>query len=551
MAMRFTGRFDGIAIAGRVKDDRARFLAAAILLIFWFGLSACQQKLPEITDAPPIDASTRSPTLTELPGTVTSSVAISSETPEPASQINLEPEDLRGTIIHFWYPWSGAPGQVIRSLVEEFNLNNEWGIVVVPVAQEGLDGMETRLTAARRSDVPPDLVMGYLHQLMAWDQVQPLVDLQAYYLDPYWGYTLEEQADFTPIFMDQDVVAGRRLGMPLQRSAQVLYYNSAWAQALGFSAPPVTPDQFRQQVCEAAWENRNDDNMDNDGTGGWIVSTNYATALSWIFSFGGEVAGPADSQQEPYRFNSPQADEAFAFLRDLYDTNCAWLSEDPYPEAEFARRLGLVSTGSVMDIPSQAQAFERLGNRDQWSVIPYPSSRQAPVIDGYGASLAVLPSSPQEQLAAWQLIRWLLEPANHARFVQASGSFPIRATELNHLEEYQKRYPQWSQALRLIPSTRSEPPIVSWGRVRWALSDAFTQLFRSYFSIDQIQTLLTYLDRTANDLHVGPEESGVFDTPTPTPLPTNTPTRTAIPSLTASPTRTSRPAPAITQTPSD
>ena len=549
MAMRFTGRFDGIAIAGRAKDDRARFLTLAIFLSLCFGLSACQLRLPEVTLAPTTDGSTRGPVPTELEGTATISVSVPSGTPQQARQIDLEPADLRGTIIHFWYPWTGATGQVIRSLVDEFNLKNEWGIVVVPVAQGGLDGLDARLTAARKTGDTPDVVVGYLHQLLAWDQAQPLVDLRAYREDSLWGYTPEKQADFTPVFDEQDVVAGRRLGMPLQRSAQVLYYNNAWAQALGFSVPPLTPDRFRQQVCEAAWANRNDDSLDNDGTGGWIVSTNYATALSWIYSFGGEVAGSPDSAQEPYRFNSPQADEAFAFLRDLYDTNCAWLSEDPYPEAEFASRLGLVSTGSVMDIPYQAQAFERAGNRDQWSVIPYPSSRQAPAIDGYGASLAVLPASPQEQLAAWELIRWLLEPRNHARFVEASGSFPIRASELAYLEKYQERYPQWGQALALIPSTRSEPPIVSWGLVRWALSDAFTQLFRSYFSIDQIQTLLSYLDRTANDLHVGPEKSGVFDTPTPTPLLTGTPTRTPIPSLTVSPTRTSPPTPVITQSP--
>jgi hypothetical protein len=202
-----------------------------------------------------------------------------------------------------------------------------------------------------------------------------------------------------------------------------------------------------------------------------------------------------------------------------------------------------------MDIPYQAQALVQAGNRDQWTVIPYPSTQQGSAMDGYGASLAVLPSSPQEQLAAWQLIRWLLDARNHARFVQASGSFPVRGSELAHLEEYQKRYPQWGQALTLIPSVRSEPLVSSWGRVRWALNDAFTQLFRSYFSIDQIQTLLTYLDRTANDLHVGPEKSGVYDTPTPTPLPTATPTRTPIPSPTASPTRTSHPAAVITQSP--
>jgi multiple sugar transport system substrate-binding protein len=549
MAMRFTGRVNILNLPSWASEVVARRLTMVVIVSIIFGLSACQQSMPRITPEPTTDASIRTPELTDLPPTATTSTAAPNETPPPARQINLEPGDLDGTIVHFWYPWSGESGQVIRSLVDEFNLKNEWGITVVPVAQKGLDGMNSALAVARQTDETPDLVVGYFHQLQDWDQALALVDLQPYLEDPLWGYTSEEQADFTPVFWEQDVVMDRRLGVPFQRSAQVLYYNTAWAQALGFNTPPGTPEQFRQQVCEAAWANRNDEGLDNDGTGGWIVSTNYATALSWIYSFGGDVTGSLVSVQEPYHFNSPQADEAFAFLRDLYDTNCAWLSENPYPEAEFARRLGLVSTGSVMDIPRQAQAFERAGNRDQWTIIPYPSAHQTSSMDGYGASLAVLPSTPEEQLAAWELARWLLEPGNHARFVQASGSFPVRGSELAHLEEYQKRYPQWKQALTLIPSIRSEPPVGSWGQVRWALSDAFTQLFRSYFSIDQIQTLLTYLDRTANDLHIGPKKSGVYDTPTPTPPPTITPTRTPVYSSTAAPTRTALPAPSTTQTP--
>lgn len=520
---------------------RARLLVILLLLFFCLALSGCQQSLPAVT-ATPGEGATRTPNQTPPPpepATVT--VAAPSETPPPISQLNLQPEDLRGVIIRFWHPWTGASGQTIRSLVNEFNQNNDWGIVVVPVAQAGLDGIDAQLGAARQTGEMPDLAVGYLHQLLAWDQAQPLVDLQAYVTDPVWGLPLPEQADFTPAFWEQDIVAGRRLGIPMQRSAQVLYYNASWAQALGFSLQPITPDNFRQQVCQAAWANRNDESSQNDGTGGWIVSTNYATALSWIYSFGGDVVGLPDSGQDIYRFNTPQADEAFTFLRGLYDLSCAWISEAPYPEAEFAGRLGLISTGSVMDIPYQTQAFQRSGNTDQWRVIAYPSANQSSAIAVYGASLAVFPSSPQQQLAAWQLIRWLLEPLNHARFVEASGSFPIRAAELAHLEDYRRRYPQWGQALELIPSARPEPQIRSWGQVRLALSDAFTQLFRSYFSIDQIPGLLNYLERTAADLHVGPEESGVFDTPTPTPLPTATSTRTPLPSPTLPPTRTPRP----------
>jgi len=102
------------------------------------------------------------------------------------------------------------------------------------------------------------------------------------------------------------------------------------------------------------------------------------------------------------------------------------------------------------------------------------------------------------------------------------------------------RYPQWAAALELLSRARSEPMFQSWGTVRWALGDASTQLFRSYFTVDQVPTLLAYLERVAADLHIGPEMSGVYHTPTTTPTPSPTATRTRQPTATLRPTRTPR-----------
>jgi hypothetical protein len=53
----------------------------------------------------------------------------------------------------------------------------------------------------------------------------------------------------------------------------------------------------------------------------------------------------------------------------------------------------------------------------------------------------------------------------------------------------------------MLPSARSEPPFPSWGTVRWAVSDAATQLFRYYFTARQVPELLKLLDQTAAELH--------------------------------------------------
>jgi len=86
--------------------------------------------------------------------------------------------------------------------------------------------------------------------------------------------------------------------------------------------------------------------------------------------------------------------------------------------------------------------------------------------------------------------------------VEATGTFPLRISTLEYLREFRPPLSsQWQAALDLLPAARSEPNYRSWNEVRWAVSDAATQLFRWYFTIDQLPATLKLLDRTAAELH--------------------------------------------------
>lgn len=455
-------------------------------------------------------------------------------TATPGSQLGLEPGDIKGTIIRFWHTWSGPAGETMQTLIDQFNTSNEWKIIVSPVQMSGLDELNVqvgRLLDGSTDQASPEIVMGYLYQLLSWDQSQPLVDWDIFINDPFWGLTSQEQADFYPVFWKHDLTPQKRLGIPALRSSKLLYYNLAWARSLGFLNPPATPQEFQRQACETAAINRKDDNPDNDGTGGWIISTDYHVMYSWLSVYSRRlISNTVTGIQSPYNFASSETRAAFTFLRELYDQGCAWLPEQDYPEVEFTNRQGLFALGSLMDIPYQAQAFSAAEYQDDWTVIPFPSAQEKPSITVYGPSYGLLPSSPERQLAAWLFIKWLSEPQQQARLVQTNGGFPLRQSVLAELSSYRKQNPQWAAAVDLLPVAQAEPALQSWSVVRWTLSDAGTQLYRYYFTIDQVPSLLEYLNLTAADLHQN------FLTPTPT--------------STLSLTKTSRPTPMKTPFPS-
>lgn len=528
--------------------------ALAILTVFSTVLSACNPVVPY----PAPETTQPDATLAASPTAAKPTTALKTLAPTitatPTSALNFTPADLRGTIIRYWHTWSGPAGETMQKLVDEFNLSNEWKIIVSSEQVDGLDAMDERvravLSAASVGGDSPEIVMGYFYHALSWDQQRTLVDLDVYVHDPTWGLTAQEQADFYPAFWEHDLMAvdgaaaGRRLGIPAQRSAQLLFYNRGWARSLGFLTPPATTTDFNQQACKTADINSKDADPDNDGTGGWIISTDYHAMYTWLSAYsrdvirdGEENPGSVTSGQSPYRFATNETRQALRFLRELYDQRCAWLPANEYPEYEFASRLGLFSVGSLLDIPYQLQAIiesaAATGYQDDWTVIPFPSPQGKPLITVYGPSYTLLPSSPERQLAAWVFLKWLSQPQQQARLVQVSGGFPLRQSTLAELNAYSKQNPQWAAAVELLSLAQAEPALQSWSVVRWTLSDAGTQLFRSYFTLDQVTSLANYLDLTAAELHQG------FLLPAPTQLISLTKTATPTYTMTPFPSATS------------
>ena len=64
---------------------------------------------------------------------------------------------------------------------------------------------------------------------------------------------------------------------------------------------------------------KKDEFAENDALGGWIVDTEPMTAYSWMLAFGGGVL-----EEGNYRFLTPNNIDAFKFLRELSESNCAW-----------------------------------------------------------------------------------------------------------------------------------------------------------------------------------------------------------------------------------
>lgn len=430
------------------------------------------------------------PAASPLPATPT-------PTPLPAHPIRVEPQELRGTAVVVWHALFGPAAERFGEQVQRFNDDNEWGISILPMALGDYPTLYAAMQNALQSGATPDLVITLPEQALAWDAAGAVVDLQPYIQDARYGLTSAEIADIPAVFWDQDAVAGRRLGVPAQRSARFLFYNATWAYELGFERPPRDADEFRRQVCAANASFRSDEDLSNDGFGGWVVDAHWQTVYPWLQAFGGGVL-----LEDGYRFRQDPNLEALAFLKGLYDDHCAWLSSEPAAYQAFARRSALVISGDLSEVPLVNQAMSLAGNHDTWTVLPFPGPQGRSVV-AYGPSFTLIESSSKEQLAAWLFVRWMLSPANQAEWVEATGLLPLRASALSSLSAYRRENPQWSAAVDLLPQMTGVPQLASWRTVRYVLEDGTFSIFRLNIPLEDLPSILTEMDATAEELAGG------------------------------------------------
>jgi len=463
-------------------------LLILVTLIFLSGCTptgeiASHQK-PTLTPTKPI-LPTRTP------------IAQPSITPAPTRQAHLAVDTaaLQGTTIYFWAPWIDASHETAVQLINTFNQENLWGINVVTYFPGSSNAMFQEMVKNRSGDFLPSVAVLTVSQMNTFQDVTNLlVDMDSYLRDSEWGLPEKDIADFSKSFLQQNLVDDRLNGIPAQQNGEVLFYNQTWAEELGFDSAPSSPSEFKEQSCAAARSLMQDDNKDNDGTGGWIISRNAAATASWMAAFGSDEL--LDSDLTEYQFHNHENLAAITYLRDLFDNNCSWISRLPTPYDYFANRQALFYSGSLADIPTQVMAQTRSGSSDSWSIIRYPALQGNPIFLTHGSSYSILSANPQEQLASWLLVSWLVQPEQQSALLKTEIGLPVSTASAVMTKSLIDQYPQWAQSVDWMPLSDTLPQSAEWRRVSPMMEDAVWQLYQHTTLKENLADILSMLDQT-------------------------------------------------------
>lgn len=365
------------------------------------------------------------------------------ETPAAGDLSRIDPS---GQIIVFWHPYTGYREEVLLTMLDEFNVTNPWHITVVGESAGSTAALYQAVEERIETGLLPDLSLAAPYQVAAYVDRQALVELTPYVEHRTWGLTRSGVEDFVAVSVLPQFEG--LYSLPASRSVEVLYYNQDLLYDLGYTEPPRTWDAFREMACAAA----------SAGADGYTFSVDAVTFVDMLANRGGQML---EEDAAGYAFGNESGLETLAFIRSLIAEGCAtWTIERVGDRAAFSTGRVLFIIDSTADLPDVHTAVAA-GSSFDWSIIPLPTALETPRVAVYGLDYVVPRTTPERQLAAWLLVKWLSAPPQQARWVQAVYTLPTRAATAALLEDEVWQDAHYQAALGFLDDELIAEPAVT------------------------------------------------------------------------------------------
>jgi multiple sugar transport system substrate-binding protein len=370
--------------------------------------------------------------------------------PKSADEVDAITLAGKQTTVTFWHNRPQKDQDLLQSMLDEFNKTNKEGITAkAEIAGASYNDVYNKVNAAIQAGQPPEISVAYQNQAAFYRASGAVIDLNPFLKSKKYGLSAEDLKDYFQTYLDSDAnpqFKGERLGFPTQRSMDVLFYNVDWLKKLGYNDPPKDWKQFEEMACKAKADKKN----------GWAFRHDASNFASLVFGHGGRVLAEDGNS---YAYNSQAGIESVQMIQRMFKNGCAVeipLSERYGEQNRFANGEVLFVMASSSGLPFYSDAIMKSG-KFQWDIAMPPNSGK-PAVNLYGASLSIYKTTPEKELAAWLVIKYLGEKTQTTKWAIATGYLPVRKSAKADVIAAFKADPQWG------PVADSYAKMFDWGQ---------------------------------------------------------------------------------------
>lgn len=317
------------------------------------------------------------------------------------------------TVVTFWHVYTknfGAP--VIKQMVDDFNKSQDKIIVKEVYNPDMYPGLMKNLQADVASGKSPSISMIGYNYLKYFDQNFKYVTPQELEKESATDKDFVEKS-FLPNVLELAKVDNKQVGLPFSISAPIVYYNPDLFTAAGLD--PQNPPKTWQEVQNAAKEIHN-----KTGEYGFYMQEyqdNWATQ-GLLTSNGAKIL-----DKNKAVFASKESAEAYQLYADmvLKDQSALHIAADEGIASFYSGKVGiLLGTSAKIGTVTQSSKFNVMA-------APFPSFGDKKVqIPAGGNFLAVTAQSKEEQQAAWEFMKFIMQPKYLAQWTINTGYLPPR-----------------------------------------------------------------------------------------------------------------------------
>lgn len=296
----------------------------------------------------------------------------------------------------------------------------------------------------------PDHIATYL---TGDNQVVPLDELMA---DEEYGlggsqvrFDAPTQAEIIPKFLEEGVIDGQQYALPYMRSTEACYINKTYVEALGYTLPEELTWDFIWEVSEAAMAQDADGNFLLNGQKVMIPFIYKSTDNMMIQMLRQREAGYSTPDGELLIFNDTTEELLYTIAEHGDSGAFSTFKISSYP-ANFLNAgqcvFAIDSTAGATWMGTQAPlcdiAEEKIVEFET-EVMALPQFNPAnPQMISQGPSVCIFnKSNPQEVMASWLFVQYLLTNKVQIAYSQTEGYVPVtsKAQESAEYQDYLAR----------------------------------------------------------------------------------------------------------------
>jgi sn-glycerol 3-phosphate transport system substrate-binding protein len=339
--------------------------------------------------------------------------------------------------LEFYFPVAvgGKAADTIQALTDEYVSNNPGANIKAVYAGSYQETVTKALTAARGGK-PPQLSVILsvdMFTLIDEDVIMPFDGLVQTDEDKAW------MSSFYPAFMENSQTGGKTYGIPFQRSTPVLYWNKDAFKEVGLD--PDTPPATWEEMVEFGTKLVKKDA--NGNVSRWGVRIPSSGFPYWLFqgltTQNDVILANSDGNQTS--FDDPRVVEALQYLVDLsgkYGVMAPGIIEwGATPKAFFEGQTAMMwtTTGNLTNVRENAP-FD-------FGVAMLPAHKRRGAPTGGGNFYIFKESTPEQQQAAFDFVKWITAPEQSAKWTIATGYVAPRADtwETDTMKAYTADFP--------------------------------------------------------------------------------------------------------------